>query len=217
MHLSSRSLRAICWQGFQALSDVHIACPSLTSVSPAHHHHHSFTTVYALSALSVHCLCTISTVCLCTVSTVCALSALCMHCQHCLRTVSTVHALSSLSALLTHCQHCSCTISIVDALSACSTDLLICSFASPGRTLWPNRHPSPRGMKLMSIKLLTLHWQAWAGCCFDLLVMLIAQGSKFPRANHNKDYTSNNHHTNIYTTAQIVKTEPTLCHPVAQP
>ncbi len=27
-----------------------------------------------------------------------------------------------------------------------------------------------------SIKGLTLHWQAWAGCCFDLLVMLIAQG-----------------------------------------
>lgn len=51
MHLSSRSLRAICWQGFQALSDVHIACPSLTSVSSAHQHHHSFGTVHALSAL----------------------------------------------------------------------------------------------------------------------------------------------------------------------
>lgn len=32
MHLASRSLSSICWQGFGSLSDVHIACPSLTSV-----------------------------------------------------------------------------------------------------------------------------------------------------------------------------------------
>jgi len=33
MHLASRALTTVCWQGFQALSDVRIACPSLTSVS----------------------------------------------------------------------------------------------------------------------------------------------------------------------------------------
>ncbi|KAL3153253.1 hypothetical protein ABBQ38_011604 [Trebouxia sp. C0009 RCD-2024] len=32
MHVSSKCLSTICWQGFQALSDIHIACPGLTSV-----------------------------------------------------------------------------------------------------------------------------------------------------------------------------------------
>jgi len=62
MHLSSRSLRAICWQGFQALSDVHIACPSLTSVRALR------TTTITLSALHM---------------TTITLSALFMHYQHC--------------------------------------------------------------------------------------------------------------------------------------
>lgn len=32
IHVSSKSLSAICWQGFPDLADIHIACPGLTSV-----------------------------------------------------------------------------------------------------------------------------------------------------------------------------------------
>ena len=32
MHVSSNYMSTICWQGFRALSDIHLACPGLTSV-----------------------------------------------------------------------------------------------------------------------------------------------------------------------------------------
>lgn len=32
VHVSSKSLRTICWQGFPALADIHLACSGLTTV-----------------------------------------------------------------------------------------------------------------------------------------------------------------------------------------
>ena len=57
MHLASRSLRAICWQGFQALADVHIACPSLTSVGHSHTRQPAVHVVLGRCAHSACCAC----------------------------------------------------------------------------------------------------------------------------------------------------------------
>ncbi len=122
-----------------------------------------------------------------------------MHYQYCSCTVSTVHALSALP------------VSMQNTLQDCS-HLQLCKPRQDSLA-----QQAFKSQMNESIKGLIVHWQAWAACIFALLVVLIAQGSKTLRADHNKGYTCNNHQTNTYTIAQIVNTETTLCHPVAQP